>query len=299
MLGHARPGALRRISRHSFLFQTSMSSSKQAKPLLSSTPRASARRHFTPSVLALALSSALALPGSAFAVDWVRRHFRDLGGQQQLESRGDADGEPERQCRHRRGQVVLVDGTNAVANTLLAGTAAGSTGAVSIITGGLLAVPQAPNWAQPRTPRAPRRSVARTQPGPMAMPSASAGSLGTGTLDIERGRCGAPSGSTIVGQSCGQSIGTVTVDGTGSQLMNTAGLTVGDSGTGSLTITNGGIATNAVGLGGGDCRLQRNPSTSTARPRDQRAGLKVGHDAGTGVNVTKWRPGFQHVRFYR
>jgi T5SS/PEP-CTERM-associated repeat protein len=74
------------------------------------------------------------------------------------------------------------------------------------------------------------------------------GYAGTGSLAISNGgkvSVAANGLGTAIGYNAGSS-GTVTVDGVGSNWSNSGGLTVGNSGTGSLTITNGGSVTDFV-----------------------------------------------------
>lgn len=75
------------------------------------------------------------------------------------------------------------------------------------------------------------------------------GSSGTGTLIIQNGgsvnNTNASTNGVILGDIIGSS-GNVTVDGVGSSWTNSADLYVGNSGTGSLTIQNGGIVSNTT-----------------------------------------------------
>jgi T5SS/PEP-CTERM-associated repeat protein/autotransporter-associated beta strand protein len=68
------------------------------------------------------------------------------------------------------------------------------------------------------------------------------GDYGTGTLTIENGATGAISGPIDLGSFSGSS-GTVTVTGAGSTLQTFATLNVGDSGTGTLNVQDGGAVT--------------------------------------------------------
>jgi len=74
------------------------------------------------------------------------------------------------------------------------------------------------------------------------------GGAGTGSLAISNGATVlGGSGIAQIGASVG-GIGTVTVDGSGSSLSNGGGIYVGDAGTGSLSISNGGNVTAFSGL---------------------------------------------------
>ena len=70
------------------------------------------------------------------------------------------------------------------------------------------------------------------------------GDSGTGTLTISNGGSVSNSGIVYIGYSAGSS-GMVTVDGSGSSLTNTSDLYVGDSGTGTLTISDAGTLSNS------------------------------------------------------
>ena len=94
------------------------------------------------------------------------------------------------------------------------------------------------------------------------------GGQGTGMLTIQDGGT-LSSGNGSVGLAAG-STGTVTVTGPGSSWINgtSGGLNIGSFGTGSLTITNGGMVINntafTANIGSGACLLYTSPS-----PRDR------------------------------
>ncbi|HEX9471819.1 MAG TPA: autotransporter domain-containing protein, partial [Bradyrhizobium sp.] len=73
-------------------------------------------------------------------------------------------------------------------------------------------------------------------------PSLIVGDTGSGTLNIENGAAASVSGPITLGSNAGSS-GTATVTGAGSTLGTVAGLTVGNSGTGSLNLANGAAVT--------------------------------------------------------
>ncbi len=75
----------------------------------------------------------------------------------------------------------------------------------------------------------------------------SVGNSGTGTLTIRNGGTVSNTGLGYLGNNAG-STGTVTVDGAGSTWTNSGDLVVGDSGTGTLTIQNGGAVSNVIGV---------------------------------------------------
>ncbi|APG12420.1 hypothetical protein BKD09_29205 [Bradyrhizobium japonicum] len=73
------------------------------------------------------------------------------------------------------------------------------------------------------------------------------GYYGTGTLTIQNGGTVSNTNIGLIGSNVG-STGTVTVDGAGSAWTNSTNLAVGNSGTGTLTIRNGGTVSSASGV---------------------------------------------------
>ncbi|MCK1275130.1 autotransporter domain-containing protein [Bradyrhizobium sp. 61] len=73
------------------------------------------------------------------------------------------------------------------------------------------------------------------------------GYYGTGTLTIQNGGTVSNTNIGLIGSNVG-STGTVTVDGAGSAWTNSTNLAVGNSGTGTLTIRNGGTVSSALGV---------------------------------------------------
>ncbi len=203
MPGHSRPGALRASSRHSFsfsnlhvLFQTNQASSFFHT-------RASARRNLTPSVLALAAVQRTGL---------ARLGLRGRLGEAALPRSGrtTATGIPRRCRRQARTPMSTPSGpgrargwTNAVANTLLAGTAAGSTGAV------------VHHYRRPaRRSSSAQLGAAENATGTVTVGGPNATWTNGNALSVGRQpghrhaghqawAVGAPSGSTIVGRGCG------------------------------------------------------------------------------------------------
>ncbi|MCL2347631.1 MAG: hypothetical protein FWC50_05145, partial [Planctomycetaceae bacterium] len=118
------------------------------------------------------------------------------------------------------GELLLTGGGQAIsASSIWLGYNAGSTGAVTVDgTGSLL-----------------------ESMGTSGMDGLYVGNSGTGTLEITGGGKATSAGGIYIGNQINSS-GTVTVDGTGSLLESTGSiLTVGNSGTGFLSLTDGGV----------------------------------------------------------
>jgi hypothetical protein len=124
-----------------------MSQSQQARSFRSSAAVGHARRRFTPTMLVLALSSALALPGTAFAVDWVGGTSNDWFDGTNWNPNGAPAAGQTANIDSLGGQTTVIDaanGANAVAGNLFVGAAAGSTGGdLFIANGGLLSTADA------------------------------------------------------------------------------------------------------------------------------------------------------------
>ena len=112
------------------------------------------------------------------------------------------------------------------------------------------------------------------------------GSAGIGTLSITNGADVVTSSSVVVGNVAG-STGTITVDGVGSTLTGTSGLTVGVAGTGSLAISNGaavasgGTTTFGSSAGSiGTVTVDGSGSTLT------NSGLLVGNAGSSTLSIT-------------
>ncbi|WP_136622784.1 autotransporter domain-containing protein, partial [Mesorhizobium sp. 10.2.3] len=108
------------------------------------------------------------------------------------------------------------------------------------------------------------------------------GNRGAGTLTIQNGGKVSNLGNGFLGYKVG-STGTVTVDGVGSSWINSGDLYVGDSGTGTLTIENGGKVSNAgIGWIGTDVGSTGTATVDGAGSVWNSAGLVVG-SGGTGT----------------
>ncbi|PJG52832.1 autotransporter outer membrane beta-barrel domain-containing protein [Bradyrhizobium forestalis] len=109
------------------------------------------------------------------------------------------------------------------------------------------------------------------------------GNSGTGTLAIQNGGIVSNGADAYIGMNSG-AIGTVTVDGAGSSWTDGANLFVGQSGTGTLTISNGGAVSNgADGHIGANAGATGTVTVAGAGSSWTNAGtLSVG-EAGTGT----------------
>ncbi|WKK20035.1 autotransporter outer membrane beta-barrel domain-containing protein [Achromobacter insolitus] len=84
-----------------------------------------------------------------------------------------------------------------------------------------------------------------------AGPGLNIGNFGTGTLGISNGGHVTSTTNTYLGVAAGSS-GTLTISGAGSQLNTTGFMRVGQTGTGTVQITNGAVVTNGLGYIGYD-----------------------------------------------
>lgn len=111
------------------------------------------------------------------------------------------------------------------------------------------------------------------------------GISGAGTLNVQNGAAVTNASSGYFGANVGAT-GTVTVTGTGSSWANTSNLTVGNSGTGVLTVSGGGIASNAIGyLGYSAGGIGTATVNGTGSSWTNSAELRVGSSGSGTLNV--------------
>ncbi|CUU19012.1 Bll7882 protein CDS [Bradyrhizobium sp.] len=107
------------------------------------------------------------------------------------------------------------------------------------------------------------------------------GYYGTGTLTIQNGGTVSNTNIGLIGSNTG-STGTVTVDGVGSSWTNSGDLSVGNSGTGTLTIRNGGTVSSVTGVLGHNVGSTGTVTVDGAGSSWTNSGLVVG-GSGTGT----------------
>ena len=171
-----------------------------------------------------------------------RRHLNRLVHRRQLVGRR-CNQRGRREYRHGRAQCHSGrSGRRASEHCLCVGIS--GTGTLTIQSGGNFSDFNGYVGFQCRLRPAPRRLMAPARPGPLPTCSLSA-IYGTGTLTIQNGGTVSNTNIGLIGSNVG-STGTVTVDGAGSAWTNSTNLAVGNSGTGTLTIRNGGTVSSAL-----------------------------------------------------
>jgi outer membrane autotransporter protein len=195
-------------------------------------------RLFTPSVLALALSSALALPGVAVAADWAGTGSNDWFTMGNWSPAGIPDGTVDVFINSSASNSTAINGGNATAQNVTVGDVAGSNGILVISNAGTLGngigvIGNAAGSQGMVTVTGPNSQWTNTT-------FLSVGVNGTGQMTISNGGT-VTSNGVAIGFGAGSS-GTVMVDG--GTLTSTSSLQIGRNGAGMLTIQNGGTVSS-------------------------------------------------------
>jgi outer membrane autotransporter protein len=234
------------------------------------------RLHLAPSALVLALSAALALPGTALASDWV-------GNTTAWTTSGNwanpnaVPGATDDVFINTNTNTAIVSTVGEAVDQLVVGSTAA--GALQISNGGTLGT-----ISGELGQAAGANGTVTVTGGGSAWNNLSSifvGSAGAATLTIQNGGA-VTSGSAITVAFGAGSVGAITVDGMGSTLTSTVNtIVVGNGGTGTLDIINGG-AVNSVSGAIGNLVNGSGTVTVDASTWTNTGGMVVG-GAGTGL----------------
>ncbi|MEO8023509.1 autotransporter domain-containing protein [Polaromonas sp.] len=112
------------------------------------------------------------------------------------------------------------------------------------------------------------------------------GDTGTGTLTVSNGGAVSNTGGAYLGIGFGAGAGNVTVTGAGSTWSNQSVLHVGNTRTGTLTVSNGGTVSSATGYLGFDAGAVGNATVTGAGTRWTNGQLRVGNGGNGTLTVS-------------